>query len=476
MKKFTKFLLQSIGSKKNTPRTCRKSRWSTSVLRSNNVFYYFDSYKEGKNGFLTYLTKAVKRDTSDFSIVYYEEIPILAHGNKNFYVLSTMSDESFENFPEEEKEGIKSSIHSLIDNEYNFEKEKLKEKAKAILPEFIKFRDDFKNRDLIGLENEIKTLESYNKSYNTNIERIEKMEEGAEELSNIASEAYEKIRNSDLSENIRNPSLNLYFNNDTIRISLNRPLRSIKDYYLPQKRLHLERIQSNQRRIESYKEKIKKINKEGSEKGYKELKEDYFIGEGVTCMSFSRDSSSSATMKFFVDGRTIKYDSKEWIIPESILTLSIRFTSSGSVRYSHLFSNIYGETGNFTHPHIRNGRPCWGNVGQEIDRCLKVLDMRNYMYHISAYMDSYNDQDPYVNIRSGAFKYVGQEEEERKAREKAKEEERKRREELEKNAEEIAARNIDGTYYDPGCDCRDCREVELVREARNILAEREQQN
>jgi hypothetical protein len=87
------------------------------------------------------------------------------------------------------------------------------------------------------------------------------------------------------------------------------------------------------------------------------------------------------------------------------------------------------------------------------------------MYHINAYMSSYNRQDPYVSINSGVFKYVNQEEEEKREEEKREEERQRIRERIEAGGEpdSMAAAaerlGIPAGDYSLGCDCVECDRV-----------------
>ena len=108
-------------------------------------------------------------------------------------------------------------------------------------------------------------------------------------------------------------------------------------------------------------------------------------------IDFQKESCVAKTKKCFISYQGKRYDVGRFEI--SIANDSVEFKNLDYPENSH------------QHPHIRNSRPCYGNIGSEIAKLAGRKEFLVLLELVHRYLNSYNHNDAYMKVGSREWKW-----------------------------------------------------------------------
>ena len=124
---------------------------------------------------------------------------------------------------------------------------------------------------------------------------------------------------------------------------------------------------------------------------------DALRGAFDTIRAFPGLSEATATsdhLRVFTENITIRHEDATYNIGE--FEMRIPFNSSDQI----LLINRTRKIGGFDHPHVNEGKPCWGNTKSIVSSLLGTGRMLDLIQLLLVYLNSYSDENPHYKIEN----------------------------------------------------------------------------
>lgn len=173
-----------------------------------------------------------------------------------------------------------------------------------------------------------------------------------------------------------------------------------------------QRIKENEEELRSLEEKLSNLVRQINTDKQALTVLDGTKGEWMTRaekeFSSLRNLIPNLYRKIFVDGDNlvaltqkveIIHDGKEYEIGEFEVRITLH---SGDLD----IRNLTGMTKECDHPHIREGKPCLGNIGPGVIMMIAEFELFGSLQMLHSFLHSYNEDSPYVKIEHWDPDYV----------------------------------------------------------------------